>query len=78
MRELPQLCFAFARLADQDVAKEIYHNVTEEKRALLSILKQHLQRSAEVTEEHLAKNEKDRKDMQHLYDSFMEALQVSR
>ena len=77
MRELPQFCFALARLADQDAAKEIYHNVTQEKRALLSILRQHLHRSAEASEEHLARSEQDRNDMQRLYDSFMEALQVS-
>lgn len=77
MRELPQLCFAFARLADQDVAKQIYHNITQEKRGLLNILKQHLQQSAEAREEHIARNKKDHNDLQRLYDSFLEAVQVS-
>ncbi|KAG6329288.1 hypothetical protein ID866_9801 [Astraeus odoratus] len=38
LREIPQLCFAFGRWSDIDVAKEIYRNITEEKVALIRFL----------------------------------------
>lgn len=38
LREIPQLCFAFRRWSDIDVAKEIYRNITAEKLALVRFL----------------------------------------
>ncbi|KLO16129.1 hypothetical protein SCHPADRAFT_870143 [Schizopora paradoxa] len=40
MREIPQLCVAFQRWHDFDIAKSIYHNVTVEKLSLLHTLKE--------------------------------------
>ncbi|KAI6132380.1 hypothetical protein EV401DRAFT_2253975 [Pisolithus croceorrhizus] len=38
LRELPQLCFAFRRWLDVDIAKDVYRNITAEKLALLKFL----------------------------------------
>ncbi|KAL4073485.1 hypothetical protein J3A83DRAFT_4228864 [Scleroderma citrinum] len=38
LREIPQLCFAFRRWSDIDVAKDIYRNITTEKLALVRFL----------------------------------------
>ncbi|KAF9475726.1 hypothetical protein BDN70DRAFT_223506 [Pholiota conissans] len=38
LREVPQLCYAFRRWNDIDLAKDIYHNATVEKIALIRFL----------------------------------------
>ncbi|KAG2003398.1 hypothetical protein CC2G_004002 [Coprinopsis cinerea AmutBmut pab1-1] len=45
MREIPQVCAAYHRLREIDIAREIYRNVTREKVALLRLLLSHEQRA---------------------------------
>ncbi|KAJ8073732.1 hypothetical protein PM082_012010 [Marasmius tenuissimus] len=40
LREIPQLCFAFQRWNDIDVARNIYHNITLEKLALVRLMQE--------------------------------------
>ncbi|KAF8882190.1 hypothetical protein CPB84DRAFT_1648017, partial [Gymnopilus junonius] len=51
LREVPQLCHAFRRWHDIDLARDIYHNATVEKLALVRFLVNREKKADQVVEE---------------------------
>lgn len=77
MRELHQLCFALAKIAEDDLAKVLYRNATREKQALLRVLHQHLQAVMDQSESSARHEERHEAAMQQLYDSLLDIARVS-